>query len=145
MHTKRVVKAISRLEPCRVAGRCMRERLDKSSDGTPAPSRGAYGTAAHRRRRRPRRRSDGRQRQDWLSTSSKCTAPTGAKVKLQLQWVTQSQFAGYYAAVDKGYYKDAGLDVEIVEGGVDIPPQKTLASGAVDFAISWVPEGARRA
>lgn len=71
---------------------------------------------------------------------SKCTTPTGAKVKLQLQWVTQAQFGGYYAAVDKGYYKDAGLDVTIVEGGVDIPPQKTLASGAVDFAISWVPK-----
>lgn len=71
---------------------------------------------------------------------SKCTAPTGAKVKLQLQWVTQAQFGGYYAAVDKGFYKDAGLDVQIVEGGVDIPPQKTLASGAVDFAISWVPK-----
>jgi NitT/TauT family transport system substrate-binding protein len=71
---------------------------------------------------------------------SKCTKPTDAKVKLQLQWVTQAQFGGYYAAVDKGYYKDAGLDVQIVEGGVDIPPQKTLASGAVDFAISWVPK-----
>lgn len=72
--------------------------------------------------------------------TSKCTAPSGAAVKLQLQWVTQAQFAGYYAAVEKGYYKDAGLDVTIVEGGVDIPPQKTLASGAVDFAISWVPK-----
>jgi NitT/TauT family transport system substrate-binding protein len=69
-----------------------------------------------------------------------CTAPTGAKVKLQLQWVTQAQFAGYFAAVDQGFYEKAGLDVEIVEGGVDIPPQKTLASGAVDFAISWVPK-----
>jgi NitT/TauT family transport system substrate-binding protein len=71
---------------------------------------------------------------------SKCTKPSGAKVKLQLQWVTQAQFAGYYAAVDKGFYSDNGLDVQIVEGGVDIPPQKTLASGAVDFAISWVPK-----
>ncbi len=71
---------------------------------------------------------------------SKCTAPSGAKVKLQLQWVTQAQFAGYFAAVDQGFFSDAGLDVEIVEGGVDIPPQKTLASGAVDFAISWVPK-----
>ncbi|MBI4932247.1 MAG: ABC transporter substrate-binding protein [Actinobacteria bacterium] len=69
-----------------------------------------------------------------------CTAPEGAKVKLQLQWVTQAQFAGYFAAVDQGFYEKAGLDVEIVEGGVDIPPQKTLASGAVDFAISWVPK-----
>ncbi|MFM7686208.1 MAG: ABC transporter substrate-binding protein, partial [Actinomycetota bacterium] len=53
---------------------------------------------------------------------------------------TQAQFAGYYAAVDQGFYKDAGLDVEIVEGGVDIAPQKQLATGAVDFAISWVPK-----
>ncbi|HQV58309.1 MAG TPA: ABC transporter substrate-binding protein [Ilumatobacteraceae bacterium] len=72
---------------------------------------------------------------------AKCTAPKeGQKVKLQLQWFTQGQFSGYFAAVDQGFYKDAGLDVEIVEGGVDIPPQKTLASGAVDFAISWVPK-----
>ena len=71
---------------------------------------------------------------------SKCTVPTGAKVKLQLQWVTQAQFGGYFAAVDQGFYQKAGLDVQIVEGGVDIPPQKTLASGAVDFAISWVPK-----
>jgi NitT/TauT family transport system substrate-binding protein len=71
---------------------------------------------------------------------SKCTVPTGAKVKLQLQWVTQAQFGGYFAAVDQGFFQKAGLDVQIVEGGVDIPPQKTLASGAVDFAISWVPK-----
>ena len=71
---------------------------------------------------------------------SKCEAPKDAKVKLQLQWFTQSQFGGYFAAVDQGFYKDAGLDVEIVEGGVDIAPQKQLATGAVDFAISWVPK-----
>ncbi len=71
---------------------------------------------------------------------SKCTAPSGASVKLQLQWFTQAQFAGYFAAVDQGFYKDAGLDVQIVEGGVDIAPQKQLATGAVDFAISWVPK-----
>jgi len=71
---------------------------------------------------------------------SKCTKPSSAKVKLQLQWYAQAQFGGYYAAVDKGFYKDNGLDVQIVEGAVDIPPQKTLASGAVDFAISWVPK-----
>jgi NitT/TauT family transport system substrate-binding protein len=71
---------------------------------------------------------------------AKCTAPSGAKVKLQLQWFTQAQFGGYFAAVDQGFYKDAGLDVEIVEGGVDIAPQKQLATGAVDFAISWVPK-----
>ncbi len=61
------------------------------------------------------------------------------EVSLQLQWVTQSQFAGYYAAVDQGFYESFCLDVEIVEGGVDIVPQQQLGSGAVDFAISWVP------
>src|SRR5215217_2121401 len=61
-------------------------------------------------------------------------------VKLQLQWVTQAQFAGYFAAVDKGFYKDAGLDVEILEGGVDIVPQTVLAQGQADFAIAWVPK-----
>jgi NitT/TauT family transport system substrate-binding protein len=62
------------------------------------------------------------------------------KVKLQLQWVPQAQFAGYYAAVDQGYYKDEGLDVEIVEGGADIVPQDVLSAGDVDYAISWVPK-----
>ena len=61
-------------------------------------------------------------------------------VKLQLQWFIQAQFAGYYAAIDQGYYADECLDVTIVEGGVDIVPQQQLADGAVDFALSWVPK-----
>ncbi|MEE2768667.1 MAG: ABC transporter substrate-binding protein [Actinomycetota bacterium] len=61
-------------------------------------------------------------------------------VSLQLQWVTQAQFAGYYAAVDNGIYGDYCLDVNVIEGGVDIVPQQQLASGAVDFAVSWVPK-----
>ncbi|HZA02989.1 MAG TPA: ABC transporter substrate-binding protein [Propionibacteriaceae bacterium] len=61
-------------------------------------------------------------------------------VKLQLQWVAQAQFAGYYAAVEQGYYKEAGLDVDIVEGGPDIVPQDVLSAGDVDYAISWVPK-----
>ncbi|RNM16958.1 ABC transporter substrate-binding protein [Nocardioides pocheonensis] len=61
-------------------------------------------------------------------------------VKLQLQWVAQAQFAGYYAAVAKGYYKDEGLDVQIVEGGPDIVPIDALSAGDVDYAISWVPK-----
>jgi NitT/TauT family transport system substrate-binding protein len=62
------------------------------------------------------------------------------EVKLQLQWFIQAQFAGYFAAQDKGYYADQCLDVTIVEGGVDIVPQQQLADGAVDFALSWVPK-----
>ncbi|MCU1446751.1 ABC transporter substrate-binding protein, partial [Cryobacterium sp.] len=61
-------------------------------------------------------------------------------VTLQLQWVAQAQFAGYYAAVDQGYYEEEGLDVTIAEGGADIVPQDVLASGDVDYAISWVPK-----
>jgi NitT/TauT family transport system substrate-binding protein len=61
-------------------------------------------------------------------------------VKLQLQWFTQAQFAGYFAAVDQGFYKDAGLDVTILEGGVDIVPQTVLAQGQADYAIAWVPK-----
>jgi NitT/TauT family transport system substrate-binding protein len=61
-------------------------------------------------------------------------------VSLQLQWFIQSQFAGYFAAQDKGFYADQCLDVTIVEGGVDIVPQQQLADGAVDFALAWVPK-----
>ena len=70
------------------------------------------------------------------------TAPSGGlkKVKLQLQWFTQAQFAGYFAAVDQGFYNKRGLDVQILEGGVDIVPQTVLAQGNADFAIAWVPK-----
>ena len=61
-------------------------------------------------------------------------------VKLQLQWLTQAQFGGYYLAEANGYWEDLGLDVEIVPGAVDIVPQDVLAAGDVDFAIAWVPK-----
>jgi NitT/TauT family transport system substrate-binding protein len=62
------------------------------------------------------------------------------QVSLQLQWFIQAQFAGYFAAQDQGFYADQCLEVEIVEGGVDIVPQQQLADGAVDFALAWVPK-----
>ncbi len=62
------------------------------------------------------------------------------KVTLQLQWVAQAQFAGYYAAVAEGYYKKEGLDVTIKEAGTDTVPIDVLASGDADYAISWVPK-----
>ncbi len=61
-------------------------------------------------------------------------------VRLQLQWVVQSQFAGYFAAVDQGFYKDEGLDVTILEGAVDIVPQQVVASDGAEFGIAWVPK-----
>ncbi len=61
-------------------------------------------------------------------------------VSLQLQWFTQAQFAGYYAAQANGYYADHCLEVEIKEGAVEIVPQSELANGNADFAIAWVPK-----
>ncbi|TAJ48931.1 MAG: ABC transporter substrate-binding protein [Herbiconiux sp.] len=61
-------------------------------------------------------------------------------VTLQLQWFSQAQFAGYYAAVDQGFYEKEGLDVTILEGAADIVPIDVLTGGDADFAISWVPK-----
>lgn len=62
------------------------------------------------------------------------------KVRLQLQWVTQSQFAGYYAAQEMGFYEEQGLDLEILEGAVDIVPQQVVAAGEAEFGVAWVPK-----
>jgi NitT/TauT family transport system substrate-binding protein len=61
-------------------------------------------------------------------------------VTLQLQWVPQSQFAGYYAALSKGFYKEEGLDVTIKPGAVEIVPQQVVATGGAEFGIAWVPK-----
>ena len=61
------------------------------------------------------------------------------KVTIQLKWVTQTQFAGYYVAQDKGFYKDEGLDVTIKPGGPDIGPMQVLAGGGADVAVDWMP------
>jgi NitT/TauT family transport system substrate-binding protein len=61
-------------------------------------------------------------------------------IRLQLQWVTQAQFAGYFAAIDQGFYSDAGLDVTILEGAVDIVPQQVVAAGGAEFGLAWVPK-----
>ncbi len=80
-----------------------------------------------------------------------CTAPAEApptdtfepitSIKLQLQWLPQAQFAGYYVALDQGYFAEEGFtDVQIVPSGGDIVPQDALVAGDVDFAIAWVPK-----
>ncbi len=61
------------------------------------------------------------------------------KITLQLQWFPQAQFAGYYAAVEKGFYAKEGLDVAIKAGAVEIVPATVVASGQAQFGISWVP------
>ena len=58
---------------------------------------------------------------------------------LQLKWVTQGQFVGYYVALAKGFYKAEGLDVTIKPGGPDINPDQVLAGGGADVVIDWMP------
>jgi len=60
-------------------------------------------------------------------------------VTIQLKWVTQAQFAGYYVAKDKGFYKEADLDVTIKPGGPDIAPEQVLAAGGADVVVDWMP------
>jgi NitT/TauT family transport system substrate-binding protein len=60
-------------------------------------------------------------------------------VTLQLKWVTQAQFAGYYAAVDQGFYKKRCLNVNLKVGGPDITPEQVVASGQAEFGIDWLP------
>lgn len=60
-------------------------------------------------------------------------------VTLQLKWVTQGQFAGYYVALDNGYYEEEGLDVTIRPGGPDIAPVQVLMGGGADVMVDWMP------
>ncbi|MBS3649144.1 ABC transporter substrate-binding protein [Pseudaminobacter sp. 19-2017] len=60
------------------------------------------------------------------------------KVTLQLKWVAQSQFAGYFVAKDKGFYEEEGLDVEIKPGGPDIAPEQVIAGGGADVIVTWM-------
>ncbi|MEV6276929.1 ABC transporter substrate-binding protein [Nocardia sp. NPDC051832] len=73
-------------------------------------------------------------------SGSGTTADGLTKVRLQLQWFKQGQFAGYLAAVDQGFYKEQGLSVDILDGGTDIVPQTVLAQGQADYAVAWVPK-----
>jgi NitT/TauT family transport system substrate-binding protein len=66
-------------------------------------------------------------------------AEAADELTLQLKWVTQSQFAGYYVAKDKGFYEEAGLDVTIKPGGPDINPSQVIAGGGADVVIDWMP------
>ena len=61
------------------------------------------------------------------------------EITLQLKWVTQAQFAGYYVALEKGFYEEEGLDVTIKPGGPDIAPAQVLAGGGADVIVDWMP------
>ncbi|WP_108396860.1 ABC transporter substrate-binding protein [Devosia submarina] len=62
-------------------------------------------------------------------------------VTLQLKWVTQGQFAGYYVAQAKGFYEEEGLQVEIKPGGPDIAPEQVIAGGGADVITTWMAAG----
>jgi NitT/TauT family transport system substrate-binding protein len=70
---------------------------------------------------------------------SAAAAEAADELTLQLKWVTQAQFAGYYVALEKGYYEDADLDVTIRPGGPDIAPPQVIAGGGADVIIEWMP------
>ena len=74
-----------------------------------------------------------------LFTALATGAQAGDAVTLQLKWVTQGQFAGYYVAAAKGYYTDEGLDVTILPGGPDVAPTQVLAGGGADVVVDWMP------
>jgi len=66
-------------------------------------------------------------------------AQAAEDVTLQLKWVTQAQFAGYYVALDKGFYSDEDLNVTIKPGGPDIAPAQVIAGGGADVVLDWMP------
>ncbi|KQT45199.1 nitrate ABC transporter substrate-binding protein [Aureimonas sp. Leaf454] len=74
-----------------------------------------------------------------LGLSASAPALAADALTLQLKWVTQAQFAGYYVAAEKGYYEEAGLDVTIKPGGPDVAPTQVLAGGGADVVIDWMP------
>ena len=68
------------------------------------------------------------------------TAASAAdKLTLQLKWVTQAQFAGYFVAADQGFYAEENLDVTIKPGGPDVSPVQVIAGGGADVVIDWMP------
>ncbi len=83
------------------------------------------------------------QRVLWAALTALClagAAPADAAdpLVLQLKWLPDAQFAGYYVAAAKGFYRDAGLDVTIKPGGPDINPSQVLAAGGADVAVDWL-------
>ena len=83
-------------------------------------------------------------RQSWLlgaalALASILPAAAQERVTLQLKWVTQAQFAGYYVAKERGFYREEGLDVVIRPGGPDIAPPQIIAGGSADVIVEWMP------
>ena len=126
---------VVRWHPSARSGRLVRRGCDqigqcRHNQGGSMRKRWIIVAAAVAARGEPRRGRDGRRR------SSKSGA---TKVTVQLKWVTQAQFAGFYAAQQNGYYKQAGLDVKIKVGGPDIVPEQVVLGGQAEFGVNWLP------
>lgn len=74
-----------------------------------------------------------------LATAGATGAQAADDVTLQLKWVTQAQFAGYYVALENGFYEDEDLNVTIKPGGPDIAPPQVVAGGGADVLVEWMP------
>ena len=74
------------------------------------------------------------------SAGASLSAHAADKLTVQLKWLPQAQFAGYYVAQSKGYYKEAGLDVTIKPGGPDISPVQVIAGNQADVVVNWMPD-----
>ena len=80
----------------------------------------------------------------WQCRGARCLVRCSAwlsadELTLQLKWVTQAQFAGYYVALHEGLYEAEDLDVTINPGGPDIAPPQVIAGGGADVIIEWMP------
>ena len=80
----------------------------------------------------------------WMAGASAAAmvlagAASAEEVTLQLKWVTQAQFAGYYVAQAQGFYEEEGLNVTIKPGGPDVAPAQVIAGGGADVVIDWMP------
>lgn len=73
-----------------------------------------------------------------IVNSSYAQDMTITKMRLALQWLPQAQFAGYYVALEKGFYRKEGIDLEIINGGPDISPSQYLKDNKADFATMWL-------
>lgn len=82
--------------------------------------------------------ADGSYWADAMMSEGELEAPEKAEVSVQLKWLPQAQFMGYYVALDKGYYDEVGLSVTITPGGGDISETTAVYTGQVDFGVTWV-------
>jgi len=79
----------------------------------------------------------------WIVAVAAMSVVSGAvaqePLRLQLKWVPQAQFAGYYVAKAKGFYRDVGLEVTLLPGGPDVAPSEVIAKGGADAIVEWLP------